>query len=281
MKSAVLVVVAAVVLGGCTIPTSSSSNGSEDGASGDAGPVAYDGNEYETGAPPSDGTDYAEGEEVTVLGNTGNLRRPGYGFVGWNTEPDGTGETREVGSTFTMPAGDVTLHAEWKNDYAIGEEGPGGGWIFYDNDTLHPDGWRYLEAAPEDVSDGATETFAWSNVTNASVGSTSTDIGSGEANTALIVGQAGHDSSAAQQTFDYTTEWLGGSFGDWFLPSSGELQEMYTELHSVSSGNFVSADYWSSSEQDSSFAEYRRFDTGAAFGNFKGNLKRVRPVRSF
>jgi hypothetical protein len=180
-----------------------------------------------------------------------------------------------------MPAGDVTLYAQWKDDYAVGDRGPAGGWIFYDNGSLHPDGWRYLEAAPGDVTDGATETFAWSNVTAASVGSTSTAIGSGEANTALIVAQAGHDSSAAQRTIDYTTEQLGGSFGDWFLPSSAELQEMYTGLHSVSTGNFENADYWSSSEQSAQFAEFVSFDNGTPFERSKGSALRVRPVRAF
>ncbi|MFP4012411.1 MAG: LruC domain-containing protein [Spirochaetaceae bacterium] len=244
--------------------------------------VSYRGNDNEEGTVPVDDAEYEEGDEVEVLGNVGDLRKPGNGFTGWNTEADGSGETREVGSTFTMPAEEVTLYAQWKDDYAIGEEGPAGGWVFYDHGELHEDGWRFLEAAPSDISDGGVETFAWSNVTDASVGDTSTEIATGEANTAVIVAQDGHETSAAQQTIHYATERFGSSFGEWFLPSSGELELVYTELHSEAIGDFVDGDhYWSSSEQGSSFAEYRRFDTGASFGSRKSNLKHVRPVRAF
>ena len=41
----------------------------------------------------------------------------------------------------------VSLYAA---DYAIGDEGPAGGIIFYDKGE-YSDGWRYLEAAPADV----------------------------------------------------------------------------------------------------------------------------------
>ena len=41
----------------------------------------------------------------------------------------------------------VSLYAD---EYAIGDEGPAGGIIFYDKGEFS-DGWRYLEAAPADL----------------------------------------------------------------------------------------------------------------------------------
>ena len=40
-------------------------------------------------------------------------------------------------------------------DYKVGDTGPSGGWIFYENPNYAKDGWRYLEAAPVDQSAGA------------------------------------------------------------------------------------------------------------------------------
>src|SRR5262249_2702659 len=39
--------------------------------------------------------------------------------------------------------------------YAIGDIGPAGGYIFFENPNYRSDGWRYLEAAPFDQSAGA------------------------------------------------------------------------------------------------------------------------------
>ena len=40
-------------------------------------------------------------------------------------------------------------------EYAPGDVGPAGGYIFYVNPNSAKDGWRYLEAAPFDQSAGA------------------------------------------------------------------------------------------------------------------------------
>lgn len=73
-------------------------------------------------------------------------------------------------------------------EYALRDIGPAGGFIFYINGTT------YHEAAANDQSSAA----AWSNITNASVGTTGNQIADGPANTALIIGQSGHTSSAAK-----------------------------------------------------------------------------------
>jgi hypothetical protein len=98
-----------LVVTGC--PT----GGSSDGA-GSAYQVVYEGNGATGGSPPVDDTLYETGTEVTVLGNTGDLARPGHGFSGWNSRADGAGDAYTAGDTFTMGASDVTLYAAWAQD---------------------------------------------------------------------------------------------------------------------------------------------------------------------
>jgi len=72
--------------------------------------------------------------------------------------------------------------------YGLRDVGPAGGWIFWKS------GNDYLEAAPTDQSIAQ----AWSNITNVAIGITGTAIGTGQANTTAIIGQAGHTDSAAK-----------------------------------------------------------------------------------
>jgi len=57
---------------------------------------------------------YQTGQEVTVSDQT--PVRVGYTFVGWNTNPDGTGTAYQLGDSFTAPEGDLTLFAQWEED---------------------------------------------------------------------------------------------------------------------------------------------------------------------
>ena len=75
--------------------------------------VTYDGNGNTGGSVPVDSAAYEEGNEVTVLGNSGGLVRDGYTFAGWNTEGDGTGTAYAKGDTFAMGSADVVLYAQW------------------------------------------------------------------------------------------------------------------------------------------------------------------------
>nr|WP_243735216.1 Ig-like domain repeat protein [Paenibacillus turpanensis] len=76
--------------------------------------VTYDGNNRTIGQPPTDSNPYPEGSSVTVLGNTGELKRNNYAFAGWNTKADGTGTTYQEGDTFTIGAGHFKLYAKWE-----------------------------------------------------------------------------------------------------------------------------------------------------------------------
>ncbi len=75
--------------------------------------VTYDGNQNTRGSVPADSTNYEQGATVTVLGNTGNLRRDGYAFAGWCVNTDGTGANYTQGQTFAMGTANVTLYAKW------------------------------------------------------------------------------------------------------------------------------------------------------------------------
>lgn len=81
--------------------------------------VTYDANNADTGSVPVDSTNYESGKPVTVMGNTGNLKRAGYSFAGWNTKPDGSGVTCSQGQTFSMGSENVVLYAKWINGYSV------------------------------------------------------------------------------------------------------------------------------------------------------------------
>ncbi|UKS26305.1 S-layer homology domain-containing protein [Paenibacillus sp. HWE-109] len=75
--------------------------------------VTYNGNGNSGGSAPTDSGSYAQGVTVSVYGNTGNLVKTGYTFVGWNTQADGNGTTYAAGATFSMGTTNVMLYAKW------------------------------------------------------------------------------------------------------------------------------------------------------------------------
>lgn len=87
--------------------------------------VSYNGNGSDGGSVPADSNNYIEGASVDVVSN-GTLSRTGYSFSGWNTEMDGSGSAYSVDTTFSMPAGNVTLYAQWDiNQYSLSYDGNG------------------------------------------------------------------------------------------------------------------------------------------------------------
>jgi hypothetical protein len=116
---------------------------------------------------------------------------------------------------------------------------------------------------------------AWSNITTTLVGTTTTAIGTGQANTTAIVLQSGCTSGAAWLCNDLTE----GGYTDWYLPSKDELNKLY--LNSVAIGGFVSGYYWSSSEYSASSAWYQNFYNGYQYSLIKSFPRRVRAVRAF
>jgi len=75
--------------------------------------VTYNGNTNTGGTAPVDGSSpYISGATVTVLGQ-GTLVKSGYNFVDWDTQADGSGTNYSPAATFSMPAANTTLYAQW------------------------------------------------------------------------------------------------------------------------------------------------------------------------
>ena len=163
------------------------------------------------------------------------------------------------------------LKTTHSGEYKIGDRGPAGGWIFYDRGTAS-DGWRYLEAAPEDQ--GETK---WGCSETSIPGVEGTDIGMGKFNTNAIVKGCGESNIAAKIASSYR----GGGRKDWFLPSKDELNLMYKNLYKAVIGGFDDRYYWSSSQKDASNAWFQNFSYGTQYDNHKNYDYRVRAVRAF
>ena len=76
------------------------------------------------GTPPSPVTDRASGTSVTVADGSG-LSLDGFGFGGWNTAEDGSGEPYAPGDDFIF-TGDTTLYAQWEPFYTLDYDKNGG-----------------------------------------------------------------------------------------------------------------------------------------------------------
>ena len=108
--------------------------------------VTYNPNNATSGTVPTDANSpYDINKIVTVQGNTGNLQRLGYNFVGWNTAIDASGTQYSAGQTFTITE-NTTLYAQWIENYC----------------TLTftiPSGGGQAVSAPEQVLNGYQITF--------------------------------------------------------------------------------------------------------------------------
>lgn len=127
-------------------------------------------------------------------------------------------------------------------------------------------------AAPNDQSTG----IRWFNGLDFVTGASGTALGTGQANTSIIVTQQGVGSYAAQICNDLV---LGG-YSDWYLPSKDELNKLYTNR--VIIGGFADAKYWSSSEFNNFYAWRHGFSNNDVFYESKSdNTLYVRAVRAF
>jgi len=165
-------------------------------------------------------------------------------------------------------------------DYQAGDIGPSGGLIFYVNPDATRDGWRYLEAAPQDQSLSAK----WGCFRHEIPGARGTAIGTGQRNTADMLAACAEPGGAAQLCAGLTVSGIGG----WFLPSRDELVEMYKALKAKGLGEFRDAgmldncEYWASTQHDADMAAHIDFaDNGRLHGDDKDFPRRVRAIRAF
>ena len=73
--------------------------------------VTYDANGG-SGGLPADSNNYLAGATVTVLGSD-TLTYPGYTFVSWNTQADGSGTALAPAATFAIGSSNAVLYARW------------------------------------------------------------------------------------------------------------------------------------------------------------------------
>jgi hypothetical protein len=244
--------------------------------------VTYNGNTNTAGSVPVDSNVYETDESVIVLGKTDSLVKTGCSFKGWNTSANGSGINYTCGQIFNVRSESITLFAMWHTTiYDIGDTGPGGGFIFHKK-ISYSDGWQYLEAAPNTISNN-TEWISkeWGSSGNLT-GGAGTAGGNGKSNTALIEGwlnRNGETGCAAQLCSELTS----GGYTDWFLPSKDELNLMYTNLKSAvpQSGDFSNGEYWSSSELNYVDAWSQNFAGGSQSSSNKTSTFRVRAARAF
>jgi len=165
--------------------------------------------------------------------------------------------------------------------YNIGDRGPGGGWVFYDKGN-YSDGWRYLEAAGENIGKYTGWGCNGKSITDAR----GTAIGTGKSNTQAILKACEEQKCIARAVSEYR----GGGMNDWFMPSKDELQAMFTnlrypELDGAEDHGFSGEFYWTSSEIDERSVWSLRFNDGNPMSWSKAHdyswATPCRPARSF
>jgi DUF1680 family protein len=163
--------------------------------------------------------------------------------------------------------------------FIVGDVGPAGGLIFYENPNYVRDGWRYLEAAPFDQSAGAP----WGCFRRAIPGARGTAVGTGPQNTADILVSCTDSSAAAALCANLSVNGVRG----WFLPSRDELAMMYLAARSAAIGRLddggAAADnvsYWTSTQATADMAHHIDFaDAGRQHYDDKDFPRRVRAIR--
>ncbi len=223
-------------------------------------------------------------------------------FKFWSA--DGTNEF----SFETAINNDITLYAVWEELYTIGGIGPAGGYIFYDcdadntetdagPDNLHSSiaGWRFLEAAPNDLDGYFLFGYYRKDGSNSVVG-TYKGIGKGKENTENLVNAMGEEAYidvngtkkgryAALACYEYTSIYNGVAISDWFLPTIEELLAMHANLYMTKVDSFPNNGYLSSTEDDSqSVSDVWFWNYGSVSDNsnaYRYSNRKVRPVRRF
>ncbi len=258
----------------------------------DEGPFTptFDPNGAAHGSPPINENEYDRGDRAVVPGNSGNLVgeeiRDGIHqrFVGWNTEPDGSGRSFRLQDdmTFMLLPETETLYAQYTtDDELLGKAGPSGGLIFFIDEADEHE-WTYLKAAP--ASEDRSINWGVSGTPSVHYGADDAAIGAGAANTELAVegSEAGEgnyefaEAPKAARAMDH------GGYDDWFIPSKDELRAMYETLHLEDEiGEFQERRYWSSTEASAQRVYTVDFGDGEPNDVGKGMSHLLRAARAF
>jgi hypothetical protein len=130
-----------------------------------------------------------------------------------------------------------------------------------------------LIAAKKDQSSG----IQWYKGTYTATGATATALGTGFANTNMIMAIQGTPFSS--YAAGLARAYQGGGHTDWYLPSKDELNKLF--VHQAAIGGFGPHYYWSSSEADANTAWNQAFDLSSQYANPKSSPSYIRAVRSF
>ena len=214
-----------------------------------------------------------------------------------------TGEIKSISTTSNITtskteSSSVSTNASttYGNAYNIGDDGPGGGIIFYHSeegfDVYEPDGsvkkCHYLEVSKFDL--GAISWCSKKPRVDCCDIATHSGLGYGKINTFKIIksyhigGTITKENCAALACHSYSTTTT--KAGDWFLPSKDELNLLYQNLREyvLLSNTANYHNYWSSSQNYSvDAAKNHNFSSvGELFDHStKLNLFSVRAVRAF
>ena len=171
----------------------------------------------------------------------------------------------------------------YDREYTIGDEGPAGGFVFFDKGDS-TGGWRYLEAAPAETE---FKNVIWTElVVNVTGGlpekatGTETGIGTGKRNTEILVAHLNSRNETGKAAH-VCAELSVNGFSDWFLPSYAELNLMYENLRKNNIGGFTDGWYWSSSvytrDYHDAWGQNFLFGYGeGSYGNYGGIVRAVR-----
>ena len=128
------------------------------------------------------------------------------------------------------------------------------------------------------TADQTIVAIPWYNGTNTTVGTTSTALGTGRANSDAIIASQGP--TATNYAAGLARAYTGGGYSDWYLPSKNELNKLF--LNKASIGGFIADYYWSSSEDTSSSNAWSQdFGSAYQYNGPKRYPEYVRAVRSF
>ena len=232
---------------------------------------------------------------VTIEIGTGTVVSGDFATIDWandtyfiKTETDlNGGSNYTITGTSQLLSVPYALHAKTaesitggSSGYYVGELiGTNGedGVVFYVDET----GQHGLICSKTDIDGGSG--VVWSNIDNVEIGATAQSQFNGVTNTAAIIGQSGHTSSAAKLCADYST--TNTSAGDWYLPSIDELSKIYHAKYEINKAlnvnSFALTYYWSSTELTSSYAWDYSFIYGYSNYFTKDNPYSVRAVRAF
>jgi uncharacterized repeat protein (TIGR02543 family) len=90
--------------------------------------ITYDKNGADSGTAPISPKRYKAAAKIVLPGNSGEMKKTGHTFSGWNTLSDGTGSAYAQDSVILMPANNLELFAQWAvTQFTIAFDTRGGG----------------------------------------------------------------------------------------------------------------------------------------------------------